>query len=169
VLYCENIVTKSHLKIGSVIRLTGINRSKFYDWRNRLGLGNNHNGKIPKMHWLTPVEIQSIIDYARGYISYNCFFLKDGYRRMAYKGLDANKFAVSPMSVYRVLSKAGLLNKWKGKKSSKGLGYWQPTEPHQEWHTDIKYIGHMKNILIKSPGLSATTEVNTFQKTSSFT
>lgn len=43
-------------------------------------------------------------------------------------------------SVYRVLSKAGLLAKWKGKKSSKGTGFVQPLEPHEHWHIDIAYL-----------------------------
>jgi len=128
--------------------MTGISRGKFYDWRRRYGKENNHNGSIPKAHWITPVERQSVIDYARKHISLNSYYLKDGYRRIAYMGLDENVFAVSPTSVYRVLSKAGLLSKWKGNRtSSKGLGYRQPNEPHQEWHTDIKYINFQGTFL----------------------
>lgn len=128
--------------------MTGISRDKFYSWQKRLGMENNHNGSVPKSHWLTPEERKAIIDYARNYISLNSYYLKDGYRRIAYMGLDANIFAVSPTSVYRVLSKAGLLNKWKGKHtSSKGFGYHQPTAPHQEWHTDIKYINFQGTFL----------------------
>jgi transposase InsO family protein len=141
--FSENIVNKSHLKIGTVIGMIGIARYKFYDWRERLGEGNHHNGKIPKTHWLTPEERQSIIDYARQYISINSYYLKDGYRRIAYMGIDEDKFACSPTSVYRVLSKAGLLNKWKGRHaSSKGSGYRQPDAPFKEYHIDIKYINY---------------------------
>lgn len=139
--YCEHISTESQLKVSKLITMTGISRSKYYKWRERLGIDNNHNGKIPKAHWLTPAERESIIDYARKYIESNSYYLKDGYRRITYNGLDENKFAVSPSSVYRVLSQSGLLNKWQGKlNSSKGYGYRQPQEPHQEWHTDIKFI-----------------------------
>lgn len=131
-----------------MIKMTGISRVKYYDWRKRLGMGNSHNGGVPKAHWLTPEESQAIIDYARNYISSNSYYLKDGYRRIAYMGLDENVFAVSPASVYRVLSKAGLLNKWRGKhRSSKGAGYRQPDGPHREWHTDIKYINFMGTFL----------------------
>lgn len=148
VKYCEKIKNESHLKITSVIQMTGINRVKYYDWQKRLGMGNNHNGAIPKAHWLTPDERQAIIDYASKYISSNSYYLKDGYRRIAYMGLDENVFAVSPTSVYRVLSKAGLLSKWKGKqKSSKGSGYRQPDVPHKEWHTDIKFINFLGTFL----------------------
>lgn len=54
--------------------------------------------------------------------------------------LDADIVAVSPSSVWRVLSRAGLLRKWNGKKSLKGTGFEQPPEPHQHWHIDVSYI-----------------------------
>lgn len=146
--YCENIKADSQLSLSKVIRMTGISRNKYYDWQRRLGKGNNHNGQAPKSHWLTPQERQAIIDYARSYISSNSYYIKDGYRRIAYCGLDENVFAVSPTSVYRVLSKTGLLNKWKGvRRSGKGSGYRQPAAPHQQWHTDIKYINFQGTFL----------------------
>lgn len=128
------------MKIGELIRLTGIRRGKYYDWKERLGIENNHNGKLPKASWLIPEEKESIMDYARGYIAINSYYIRDGYRRIAYMGLDENKFAVSPSSVYRILKESGLLNKWRGKQSKKGTGYIQPLAPHREWHTDIKNV-----------------------------
>jgi hypothetical protein len=40
--------------------------------------------------------------------------------------LDADIVAVSPSSVWRVLSQAGLLSKWDSKPSKKGMGFEQP-------------------------------------------
>ncbi len=54
--------------------------------------------------------------------------------------LDANIVAVSPTSVWRVLSKAGLLSKWNGEPSKKGTGFEQPLGPHKHWHIDVTYI-----------------------------
>jgi putative transposase len=54
--------------------------------------------------------------------------------------LDADIVAVSPSSVWRVLSQAGLLRKWNGVPSKKGTGFEQPSEPHRHWHIDISYI-----------------------------
>ena len=54
--------------------------------------------------------------------------------------LDSNTVAVSPSSIWRVLSRAGLLRKWKGKTSPTGTGFEQPPEPHQHWHIDVSYI-----------------------------
>src|SRR5262249_7598027 len=38
----------------------------------------------------------------------------EGYRRLTFMMLDADIVAVSPSSVWRVLSQAGLLSKWNG-------------------------------------------------------
>lgn len=54
--------------------------------------------------------------------------------------LDQNIVAVSPASVWRVLSKARLLEKWNKKPSKKGSGFIQPLQPHEHWHVDISYI-----------------------------
>ena len=146
--FCEHIVEESHLKLNSVIQMTGISRAKYYEWLKRCGLENQHNGNIPKAHWVTPEEKQAVIDYSRKHITANTYYLRDGYRRIAYMGLDENIFAASPATVYRILKKEGLLNKWKGNRnSSKGSGYCQPAKPHQEWHTDIKYVNYKGTFL----------------------
>ncbi len=53
------------------------------------------------------------------------------YRRLTFMMLDADIVAVSPASVWRVLSRAGLLRKWNGKPSKKGTGFEQPPQPHR--------------------------------------
>jgi transposase InsO family protein len=47
---------------------------------------------------------------------------------------------VVPASVWRVLSKAGLLQRWNKKPSLKGTGFQQPLKPHEHWHVDVSYI-----------------------------
>lgn len=42
--------------------------------------------------------------------------------------------------MYRVLTHAGLLNKWNRKGSKKGTGFVQPLAAHEHWHIDISYI-----------------------------
>jgi transposase InsO family protein len=54
--------------------------------------------------------------------------------------MDADIVAVSPTSTYRVLSNAGLLNRFAGKPSKKGDGFEQPLKPHEHWHIDISYL-----------------------------
>lgn len=140
---CEHIAEESSISKTQLIEMLGINRPKYYDWLARLGIENHHNGKIPKSRWVTPAEKQAVINYAQKHLSASAYHLRDGYRRIAYMGLDENVFAVSPATVYRILKKAGLLNKWKGgRTTSKGKGYNQPAKPHMEWHTDIKYVNY---------------------------
>ena len=54
--------------------------------------------------------------------------------------LDQDVVAVSPSSTWRVLSKAGMLNKWNLKPSLKGTGFVQPLLPHDHWHVDVSYL-----------------------------
>ena len=124
---------KTEIKAVKMVTWIGISRSKFYDWQARYGKVNEHNAWIPRDFWLTRCEKQAIIDYYHD----NPF---EGYRRLCYMMMDADSVAVSPSSVYRVLSNAGLLNKWNRKESKKGTGFVQPLEAHEHWHIDISYI-----------------------------
>jgi len=124
---------KTEISTGHFPRWLGIAASKFYDWRQRYGQANEHNGWVPRDFWLEAREKQAIID----------FHLKnplEGYRRLAFMMLDADVVAVSPSSVWRVLKLAGLLSKWPSKPSKKGTGFEQPPQPHQHWHIDVSYI-----------------------------
>ena len=111
----------------------GIGRSKYYRWRDRYGKLNEHNSWIPRDFWLLEREKAAIIEFSLEHPL-------DGYRRLTYMMIDADIVAVSASSVYRVLRGAGLLNKWKGRSSSKGEGFVQPLRPHEHWHVDISYI-----------------------------
>ena len=124
---------KTEIAAGDFIRRIGIARSKYYDWKHRYGKVNEHNAWIPRDFWLTDFERQAIINY------YHDNPL-EGYRRLCYMMIDADVAAVSPSSVYRVLSNAGVLNKWNRKTSKKGTGFVQPLGPHKHWHIDISYI-----------------------------
>src|SRR6266403_99538 len=107
-----------------------ITASKFYDWQERYSKVNEHNGWVPRDFWLEEWEKQAIIG----------FHLKnplEGYRRLTFMMLDADIVAVSPSSVWRVLSQAGLLRKWNGEPSKKGTGFEQPPQPHQHWHIEF--------------------------------
>ena len=94
---------------------------------------NEHNGLVPRDHWIEDWERQRVIDY------FDCHPL-DGYRRLTFMMLDEDVVALSPSTTYRVLSKAGRLDRWNGKPSKKGTGFVQPLRPHQHWHTDISYL-----------------------------
>lgn len=108
-------------------------KSKFYSWIDRYGKANEHNAPIPRDFWLEEWERQAIIKFCLD----NPL---EGYRRLTFMMLDRDVVAVSPVTCWRVLSKAGLLAKWNKKKSLKGTGFIQPLKPHEHWHVDVSYI-----------------------------
>ncbi len=108
-------------------------RGKFFDWKKRYGKANEHNCLVPRDHWLEAWEKEAIIRYHSKYPL-------EGYRRLTFMMLDDDIVAVSPSSTYRVLRKAGLLDRCKYAPSKKGTGFVQPDGPHKHWHTDITYI-----------------------------
>ena len=114
-----------------------------------------------KTSWVEPDIRDEVIDYVRYYcdkteIAATDFIRRigiarskyydwkerplEGYRRLCYMMMDDDIVAVSPSSVYRVLTNAGLLRRWNGKPSKKGTGFIQPLRPHEHWHIDISYI-----------------------------
>jgi putative transposase len=97
-------------------------------------------GAGPRDFWLEDWEKQAIIG----------FHLKnplEGYRRLTFMMLDADIVAVSPTSVWRVLSQAGLLSKWNGKPSKKGTGFEQPLAAHQARHRCFVHQ-HQRDVLL---------------------
>jgi transposase InsO family protein len=111
----------------------GIGRGKFYQWRKRYGMVNEHNAWVPRDFWLEDWERAAIVAYFKDHPD-------EGYRRLTYMMIDADIVAVSPSSVYRVLRDAGLLQRWNGKPSLKGTGFVQPLAPHEHWHVDVLYL-----------------------------
>jgi transposase InsO family protein len=120
-------------KVGQLLGWLGLSNSTYYSWQARQGQANQHNGQIPKAHWLLSWEQAAIVAYARTHPT-------EGYRRLSYLMLDESVVAVSPSSVYRILQAADLLSPWERKASRKGQGFEQPTQAHQHWHIDIAYL-----------------------------
>jgi transposase InsO family protein len=122
-----------------LIAMIGISASRYYEWEKRRGIANQHNGNIPKQHWILPQERTAILAYCRPR-------LEEGYRRLSYMMLDEDIAGVSPSTTYRVLKTADLLNKWNGGKPKKKQGFTQPEKPHEHWHVDISYINILGSI-----------------------
>ena len=124
---------KAELPKVDLLTRMSLNKSRYYDWCKRYGKVNEHNGLVPRDHWLDDWEIQAILNYFEEHPL-------DGYRRLTYMMMDDNIVAASPSTVYRVLRKAGVLDRWNKKESKKGTGFVQPLKPHEHWHVDISYI-----------------------------
>ena len=134
VQYLDMIHNKTNIGLNTLIDSIGISRSRYYSWVGRIGLANEHNGKIPRSHWILDWEREAIIEYAKKHIN-------EGYRRLTYMMLDEDIVAVSPATVYRMLKIAGLLSRWnRTVTKSKNRGFEQPNRPHEHWHMDIKYV-----------------------------
>ena len=124
---------RTGITVTHFIDWLGITASKYYNWQQRYGKLNEHNGLVPRDFWLEDDEKQAIIDF---YLDHRL----EGYRRLTFMMLDQDIVAVSPSSVYRVLSAADLIKRWNGKTSKKGSGFVQPLNPHDHWHIDISYV-----------------------------
>lgn len=124
---------KTELTAKQLIAWLGIHEGKFYEWRLRYGKVNEHNAWIPRDWWLEEWEQQAILKF-------HFEHPLEGYRRLTFMMLDANVVAVSPSSVYRVLRKAGLMDRQNVKPSRKGTGFEQPLQPHEHWHIDVSYL-----------------------------
>ena len=131
--FVRNWSKRAEISVGQMVLWLGVRPSKYYQWQQRYGQENKHNGQLPRHFWLIEWEKAAIL-------AYQVDHPEEGYRRLAYMMLDEDVVAVSPSSVYRVLEGAGRLNKWARKPSSKGTGFIQPQKGHQHWHIDMAYL-----------------------------
>ena len=124
---------RTELGANRLVSWLGISESKYYQWQQRYGQSNGHNGTVPRDFWLTEAEKEAILAYQAAHPD-------AGYRRLTYRMLDEGVVAVSASSVYRVLKAADRLQKWATAPSQKGTGFQQPDQPHQHWHIDLSYL-----------------------------
>ena len=131
--YVQRWSQRTELPKTRLIGWLGVGTSKFYQWQDRYGQANEHNGQVPRDFWLEDWERQAILDFHDRHPL-------DGYRRLAFMMLDDDLAAVSPSTVYRTLKAAGRLDRRKFLPSQKGTGFVQPLVAHQHWHVDISYL-----------------------------
>jgi transposase InsO family protein len=110
----------------------GIPRSVYYAWKARESL-EDKVGKRCRLYEVLPEERTAICEYALG-------FPKIGYRKLTWMMVDAGVACVGESTVYRVLSEADLLSRWKRSAASSGEYHFRPTAPNQQWHTDVMYV-----------------------------
>lgn len=129
----RDLSAKTEIPTWQIVCWVGVSRGKFYDWRKRYGRVNEHNGSLPRDHWIDLAERNRIIDF-------HGRFPLEGYRRLTFMMLDQDIAAVSPSTTYRILSGAGLLDRWNKGSSRKGSGFVQPLAAHEHWHIDIAHL-----------------------------
>ena len=79
---------KTGLAIERLLGWLELSVGKFYDWGQRYGLVNQHNGGVPRDFWLQDAEKQAILDFQELYPLEN-------YRRLTYMMIDSDIVAVS--------------------------------------------------------------------------
>jgi putative transposase len=131
--FIRNWSDKTGLTIDRLLKWLGLSVGKYYEWRQRFGQTNQHNGSVPRNFWLTDWEKKAILDFQE-------LYPLEGYRRLTYMMIDADVVAVSPSSVFRVLRGADRLAHFPRHPSKKGNGFEQPLAPHDHWHIDIAHI-----------------------------
>ena len=131
--FLRALAAKTELPRERVLRWAGLSRAKFAEWIKRYGKANEHNAMVPRDHWVTGEERARILDF-------HAKHPLDGYRRITFMMLDQDVVAVSPTTTWRVLSAAGVLDRWNRKPTKKGTGFVQPLAPHEHWHVDIAYL-----------------------------
>jgi hypothetical protein len=89
--YVNRWKDRAEIPAHRILGWMGVPEGTYYNWKKRYGMVNEHNGWIPRDHWLEDWEKKSILDYYWEH-------LLDGYRRLTYKMLDANIVAVSASS-----------------------------------------------------------------------
>ena len=89
---CQLLEGRTETSTQQLLRWIGLYESTFYKWSRSYGKEYQHNGAIPRDHWLEDWERDAIVNF-------HFEHPLDGYRRLTYMMLDADIVAVSPATV----------------------------------------------------------------------
>jgi len=131
--FVRDLAEKTEVVCSRIVRWLGVARGKFASWVDRYGRANEHKALVPRDHWIEPDERTRLL-------AFHAKNSLEGYRRLTFMMLDQDIVAVSPSTTYRVLSAAGVIDRWNKTPSKKGSGFVQPQRPHEHWHVDIAYL-----------------------------
>lgn len=110
----------------------GVPRSVYYAWKARERL-EDRASKLCRVYEVLPEERTAICEFALQYP-------KIGYRKLTWMMVDALVACVGESTVYRVLSEADLLARWKRSVASSSEYHFRHNAPNQQWHTDVMYV-----------------------------
>ena len=79
--YVNRWTDRAELTTKRLLGWLGLGTSKFYQWRERYGKANEHNGQVPRDWWLEDWEKQAIFDFHDRHP-------REGYRRLTFIMLD---------------------------------------------------------------------------------
>jgi transposase InsO family protein len=110
----------------------GVPHSVYYAWRRRECL-QDRTGAPCRVYEVLPEERAAICRFA-------LLQPRIGYRKLTWMMVDAGIACVGESTVYRVLSEADLLSRWKRSERSSGEYHFRPSAPNEQWHTDVMYV-----------------------------
>jgi transposase InsO family protein len=128
----EQTKRRSGWRVYRTLAALGVPRSVFYAWKRRESL-EDRVGKPCRVYEVLSEERAAICEFALQYP-------KIGYRKLTWMMVDAGVACVGESTVYRVLSDADLLSRWKRSTVSSGEYNFRPSGPNQQWHTDVMYV-----------------------------
>jgi transposase InsO family protein len=123
---------RSGWRVYRTLAALGVPRSVYYAWKARDSLVDRI-GTPCRNYEVLPAERAAICEFALR-------FPKIGYRKLTWMMVDAGVVCVGESTVYRVLSEADLLSRWKRSEVSNGEYNFRPVAPNQQWHTDVMYV-----------------------------
>jgi transposase InsO family protein len=123
---------RSGWSVYRTLATLGLAPSVYYAWKRRESL-QDRTGKRCRVYEVLAEERSSIREFALRYP-------KIGYRKLTWMMVDAQIACLGESTVYRVLSDADLLSRWKRSAASSGEYHFRPNAPNQQWHTDVMYV-----------------------------
>jgi transposase InsO family protein len=130
----SRLEVKTGLSLKTLLGYAGIPQRTWREWQQRRDEETKHNNNVPKHYYLTPDEITAIVAYCRANQ------LK-GYRVQCWEMVDRNVACVSASSVYNVIKRHKLGQKWaEAQEEMSKKGFDQPKAVHEQWHIDFSYI-----------------------------
>jgi len=131
----EKLSRKTGIRISLLLPFAGIARSKWHERKKRAGQETKHNANVPKNGWLLPEERKAIKTFCGANLD-----KFRGYRYLAWLMVDRDIAYASPATVYNIMKKNGLINRWNKSGKPHEKGFRQPERPNEQWHTDFSYI-----------------------------
>jgi len=123
-------VEKQFGKKRQALMTMGIAKSTYYRWRQRQDEVKHRGSPWNK---ITPNEERRILAVAREFPDLSS-------RQLAVWITDHEGFAVSESTVYRILSREGMVKRQEAKLSAADEYHTKTTRPHQMWATDASYF-----------------------------
>lgn len=129
----ERTRTQSGWSADRTLAVLGIARATYYRRRGELGREGTEAPQPVSVHAVTAEERAAVIAFKRRHPELR-------HRALAWTMVDEDVAYVSPSTVYRILSEAGLIEPWNQSKKGTGQLPARPREPNELWQTDLRYV-----------------------------